>query len=218
MDGQIKINISKDFQSVHEGLCLELLHQGYKTMLITKIYDIDSEEDTLTAHFIDLMTNSPICNEWEIDIVSQFYLYSNKHTSGEVEAKYAPRIDFRFMKWFDKNRIVYYAEAKNLSEKDWTKKSGASVNASYYYKRYIATGISHLLTDYYPNNCILIAYVLNGDKNAVLSNLNNLISSNFTNYGIITKPEFPINDEYYISENTISGNKVVLKHLFLQLA
>jgi hypothetical protein len=219
MDGFFKIGIIQEFQSKHEGMCLELLHQGYQLMLSERLYDIDWEEDTLSAHYIDLMQKLPICNEWQVDIVAQFYLYSDKHALGEEEAKFAPRIDFRFTKWFDSRKIDYFAEAKNLSERNWVKKKGTKVDASYYYNRYIKTGISHLTTNYYPNNCILIAYVLNGDKNVVISNLNKLISSNpdYSSYGSLKKPAPPSNDELYISENNVGDNNLLIKHLFLQL-
>lgn len=210
-------DILKGFHSSMEGLCLELLHQGYEVMLAAKSYDVDWEEDTLTIHYIDYMEKLPLCREQKIDIISQKYLYSEKHISGKKEAKYAPRIDFRFMTWFKDVKIEYFAEAKNLSEKSWKKKDGKGVNASYYYDRYVDTGISHLLTNYYPSNCVLIAYVLNGNKNDVLLNLNKLISLKFTDYGTIVKPDNAVNEEYYISENIIEGSHIVLKHLFLQL-
>lgn len=205
------------FHASMEGLCLELLHQGYEAMLTAKGYDVDWREDKLTVHYIAQMMKLEIRKNFQISIIPQFIIYSDEHAYGEDEVEKAPRIDFKFSRWEQREEVDYFAEAKNLSEKNWTKKSGAYVSTSYYYPRYINTGVSHLLTGYYPNNCVLIAYVLNGDKNAVLSNLNNLISSEFKGYGIIIKPKIPVNEEYYISENTIKGNKVVLKHLFLQL-
>ena len=83
----------QEFAKSLENLCLELLHQGYDAMLAAKKYDIDSEEDTLTAHYIGFMEKLPICKKWRIDIIPQYYIYSDKHTSGEEAAKYAPRID-----------------------------------------------------------------------------------------------------------------------------
>jgi hypothetical protein len=216
--GQFNTDISESFQLAMEGFCLELLHQGYEAMLSAKGYDVDWEEDTLTAHYISLMEKLPLCRERRIDIIPQFYIYSSEHTSGEIEAKFAPRIDFKFTKWFKDVKTGFYAEAKNVSEKDWKKKTGASVNSLYYYKRYIETGVSHLLSGHYPSNCVMIAYVLNGNKNAILSNLNNRISKDFTNYGIITKPTTSVHDEFYISENQVNSQSVTLKHLFLQLA
>jgi hypothetical protein len=215
--GNFNEDICKGFQSAMEGYCLELLHQGYESMLAAKEYDVDWKEDKLTVHYIAHIKNLKIRKEYQLSIIPQFTLYSDEHAFGEEEVEKAPRIDFKFSKWFQREEIDYFGEAKNLSEKSWQKKNGKPVNASYYYKRYIETGISHLLTNYYPNNCFLIAYVLNGNKSIVLSNLNNLISFDFPHYGIITKPKMLGYEEYYISENQVQSKTVTLKHLFLQL-
>lgn len=211
-------NIVVNFQAAMEGFCLELLHQGYNTMLAAKSYQLDWKEDKLTVHYIAHMRALRIRKENQIAIIPQFIIYSDEHAFGEDEVEKAPRIDFKFSKWVIKEEIDYFAEAKNLSEKGWNKRNGTYVSSSYYYKRYIETGISHLITSHYPSNCVLIAYVLNGHKNAVLTNLNRLIISNYVGYGIITKPEMTVNEEHYISENLIGTRKIVLKHLFLQLA
>jgi hypothetical protein len=215
---QFNTDISESFQLAMEGFCLELLHQGYEAMLRAKSYDVDWKEDKLTVHSIACMKTLSIRKEHQISIIPQFIIYSDEHAFEEEEVETAPRIDFMFQKWNKSEEIYYYAEAKNISENSWVKKSGKPVNASYYYKRYIETGISHLLSGYYPNNCVLIAYVLNGNKNEILSNLNNRISTDFTNYGIVKKLNEPVYDEFYISENQVNSQKIILKHLFLQLA
>jgi hypothetical protein len=211
-------DIIDKFQFSMEGFCLELLHQGYEVMFKMKKYDVDWKEDKLTVHYIACMKTLSIRKEHQISIIPQFIIYSDEHAFEEEEVETAPRIDFMFQKWNKSEEIYYYAEAKNISENSWVKKSGKPVNASYYYKRYIETGISHLLTGYYPNNCVMIAYVLNGNKNAILLNLNNRISTDFTDYGIITKPTKTVYDEFYISENQVNSQSITLKHLFLQLA
>ena len=216
--GQFNINISTSFQLAMEGFCLELLHQGYEAMLSAKKYDVDWKEDKLTVHYIACMKPLSLRRDHQISIIPQFIIYSDEHAFEEAEVETAPRIDFIFFKWFQKEEFNYYAEAKNISENSWVKKNGKPVKASYYYKRYIETGIRHLLTGHYPSNCVMIAYVLNGDKNAILSNLNNKISTDFTDYGIITKPTKNVYDEFYISENQVDSQNVTLKHLFLQLA
>lgn len=215
---QFNNDISESFQLAMEGFCLELLHQGYEAMLRAKGYDVDSEEDTLTARYISFMENLPLCRDIKVDIIPQYFIYSSEHISGKIESKFAPRIDFKFTKWFKDTKLGYFAEAKNVSERDWKKKNGASVNSLYYYKRYIKTGISHLLTGYYPSNCVLIAYVLNGDRDNVIANLNAKITTDFTELGIITKPAKSVYNELYISDNQVNSQTVTLKHLFLQLA
>ena len=200
-----------------ENLCLELLHQGYDAMLGAKGYQLDWKEDKLTVHYIAHMTGLRLRKENQITITPQYIIYSDQHAFGEDEVETAPRIDFKFSKWVQKEEIDYFAEAKNVSEKSWKKKNGTRVDATKYNTRYIETGINHLITSHYPSNCVLIAYVLNGHKNAVLTNLNRLIISNHEGYGIITKPEMTVNEEYYISKNSIEGKTIILKHLFLQL-
>ena len=211
-------DISESFQSAMEGFCLELLHQGYEAMLRAKQYDVDWKEDKLTVHYIAWMKTLSIRKEHQISIIPQFIIYTHEHAFEDDDVETAPRIDFLFNKWNNQEEVQYFAEAKNVSEKSWKKKNNKPVNASYYYKRYIETGISHLLTGYYPSNCVLIAYVVNGDKNVILSNLNSRISIDFPNYGAIIKPTIPVYDELYVSENPLNIQNKTLKHLFLQLA
>ncbi len=203
-----------------EIICLELLHQGYDAMLLGKGYNVDWKEDKLTVHYIAHMKNLEICEENQITIIPQFVIYSEEHAFGNEEVENAPRIDFKFIKWFQRFEIDFFAEAKNLSEKSWKKKSRANVDASYYYNRYIETGISHLISGYYPNTCFLIAYILNGERNNIINNLNNRILKDFSTngYGQIVKPIPSVHEEYYISENIFEENNVIVKHLFLQLA
>ena len=75
------------------------------------------------------------------------------------------------------------------------------------------------MSDYYPNRCFLVAYIVNGDKNNIITNLNKRIINFFpqSGYGKIVKPDAPVADEYYISENIVGGKEIVIKHLFLQL-
>lgn len=164
------------------------------------------------------MNTLEIRKENQISIVPQVMLYSDSHAFEENDVATAPRIDFKFLKWSQKEEKDYFAEAKNVSEQNWIKKDGKAVNSSYYYKRYIETGIGHLISEYYPSNCVLLAYVVNGDKNAVITELNTRITKDFTDYGMIKKPNSPVNEEYYISSNTIGSEVKELKHLFLQLA
>lgn len=217
--GLFDTNIIEQFQFSMEDLCLEMLHQGYETMITEKRYDVDWTEDKLTVHYIACMKMLSIRKEHQVSIIPQFIIYSDEHAFEEDDVATAPRIDFMFQKWSQKDEIYYFAEAKNVSERYWKKKNGKPVNASYYYDRYIETGIGHLVSGHYPGNCILIAYVVNGDKNAVIKELNTRITKDFTDYGMIKKPAFQVNEEYYISENqTDPHTLLVLKHLFLQLA
>ena len=124
-------DISVDFQSALEGFCLELLHQGYESMLAAKGYDVDWKEDKLTVHYIAHMKALKLRKEYKISIMPQFIIYSDEHAFGEDEVEKAPRIDFKFSKWTQEEEIDYFAEAKNLSQKNWTKKKPLQIGRAF---------------------------------------------------------------------------------------
>lgn len=89
----------------------------------------------------------------------------------------APRIDIK-VGGFDigketTSRVCYYMEAKNLYASGFQKTNHTSyVSSTYYAKRYISTGIDHLLSGYYPENTILLGYVLFGTVQAAVDKVN----------------------------------------------
>ena len=94
----------------------------------------------------------------------------------------APRIDIK-VGGFDTgketpSRVCYYMEAKNLYASGFQKTNHTSyVSSTYYAKRYISTGIDHLLSGYYPENTILLGYVLVGTVQAAVNKVNqNLVN------------------------------------------
>lgn len=94
----------------------------------------------------------------------------------------APRIDLK-VGGFDigkdtPSRVCYYMEAKNLYASGFQKTNHKSyVSSTYYAKRYISTGIEHLLSGYYPDNTILLGYVLVGTVQAAVDKVNqNLVN------------------------------------------
>ena len=126
-------------------------------------------------------------------------------------------VDFKFTKWYSKHELDYYAEAKNLSETDWTKKDGSNVNASKYRARYIDTGIENLLSDRYPEGCVL-AYVVQGKSENVIKGINRLIESRKIKprVGLIQKDNsvpFPV---CYASDHVLISGERTIWHLFLQ--
>ncbi len=210
-----------EFQKAMEAICLEMLHQGYEAMLLDQTYDIESEEDDITLQYILQMEKLELRHEYRITIIPQAPIYHKQHIEGSKKAKKAAKIDFKFSTWTLSNdrEIHHFAEAKNLSEKNWKKANSKAVDANYYSNRYIETGISHLSSGYYPNTSFLVAYIVNGDKNNIIANLNKRIINDFSQsgYGKIVKPNESAADEYYISENIVGGKGIFIKHLFLQL-
>lgn len=153
----------------------------------------------LEMAYCEVRTTCTINKDWTENAISEALkkgINDNEetiwmHITAEVEVKQlptdlssmpsrvddAPRIDIK-VGGFDTrkdttSRVCYYMEAKNLYSKGFKKSDYSSyVSSTYYAKRYISTGIDHLLGGYYPSNTILIGYVLVGTVQAAVDIVN----------------------------------------------
>lgn len=126
-------------------------------------------------------------------------------------------MDFKFTKWYGEQELHYYAEAKNLSESDWSKQDGSKVSASHYRARYIDTGIENLLTERYPEGCLL-AYVVQGKSDNIVAGINRLIKKRGLEprVGLIYKGANIPFAICYTSDHLLEGQKSSIWHLFMQ--
>lgn len=200
-------------------LCLDALQQGYERMVSDAQYDVCWKEDKLTAHLVAKMEKTGFLNKKQIDIHHQPPIYDNGVIYGDDDPANAPVIDFKFVKWNKSLKFCYYAEAKNLSEKDWIKTDGskAAVDASFYRGRYIDTGIQNFLSDRYPDGC-LVGYIVQGDQNAVINGLNKLIQSRalLPKVGLIEKDKVVAFSTCYQSLNEADKQLRLLRHVFMK--
>lgn len=137
-------------------------------------YSVEWDEENLTAHYVYHLKKTPTYKSNNADIVREYVLDSDEIVSGIIKAKKAPKIDIRvllFSSWSQTSKFKYYVEAKNLSQNNWTKENGASVNATYYKKRYIETGINNFISHRYPKGCLL-GYIVEGDPNSIVNDIN----------------------------------------------
>lgn len=132
----------------------------------------------------------------------------------------APRIDIK-VGGFDTSketpsRVCYYMEAKNLYASDFLKTGHTSyVSSTYYAKRYISTGIEHLLSGYYPSNTILLGYVLVGTVQVAVDKVNqNLVndSRGAERINLQVYTEYPS----LVLGASVHPNGMELDHCFLQ--
>lgn len=219
MELNLDESIIHGFQRSQEQLCLQILYQGYLLMLAEAKYDLDWEEDTLTINYARNMRLTNEARENNVTIIDQRKIYIEEHYSGENSTRTAPIIDLQFTKWFQNDaEIHFYAEAKNLSEQNWNKKSGKSVNAVYYHNRYIETGIGNFLSGRYPSGC-LVGYVVEGDTQKILSSINKLIVNNGLSprVGVIEQEDPPLYPEMYFSTNQSTSGETLLRHFMLKL-
>ena len=196
----------------------------------------------LEMAYCEVRTTCTIDKEWTENAVSEALKESinqNEETvrmfiTAEVEVRQlpadlslmppkvddAPRIDIK-VGGFDTSkeipsRVCYYMEAKNLYAKGLKKTSNTSyVSSTYYAKRYVSTGIDHLLSGYYPSNTILLGYVLVGTVQAAVDKVNLSLANDSRGSERI---KFQVYDECpaLILGASVHPNGMGLSHCFLQ--
>ena len=196
----------------------------------------------LEMAYCEVRTTCTINKDWTENAISEALkkgINDNEetmwmHITAEVEVKQlptdlssmpsrvddAPRIDIK-VGGFDTgkeipSRVCYYMEAKNIYANDFQKTGHTgSVSSTYYAKRYISTGIEHLLSGYYPENTILLGYVLVGTVQAAVYKVNqNLVNDSRGTESIKLQvyEEFPA----LVLGVSAHPNGMGLDHCFLQ--
>ncbi len=198
-------------------LCLEALQRGYDRMVSDRQYDVNWKEDKLTAHLVDKIGQTGFLRSNQISVNHQPPIYSEGVIYGEDDPLESPKVDFKFTKWYRKNEIDFYAEAKNLSHDDWEKTDGSKVSASKYRGRYIDTGIENLVSGRYPEGC-LVGYIVQGNETQVISAINRLIQTRnlLPRIGLIQKDEAVSFAICYFSSHTLDNRQFIIRHLFMQ--
>lgn len=200
----------KNTKSCFVNKCLFVLIDGYNAMKKANRYNVDWEEEDLTAQLIYYSEESPACNKWKIHIFPENRLYTEKIVFGEKKAKTAARIDMKMTAWLNEKKDIFHIEAKNICEKNWNKESGAKVEVSYQLNRYVDKGIKHIFANYYPPNSCMCGYILNGNSRKTIQKLNTTLKKKAINELQISEP---INKHELIY--TIQQNNYNLINLFL---
>ncbi len=206
------------FKNRFRHLCLQALQLGYEKMLADGQFKVFWEEDNLTAHLVEKIEGTGFLEESHIFINHQSPIYGHEIIYEGMSAKNAPIVDFKFSKWYPGNTgLHFYAEAKNLSENNWDKPNGASVDASYYRARYIDTGIENFLSGRYPEGC-LVGYIVQGKQEQVISGINRLIESRklLPKVGLIQKDSDVSFSTCYCSSHDFEGRQFTIRHVFMQ--
>jgi hypothetical protein len=219
MNGRLSKDLILRFKKKFKNDCLEGILLGYAKMRSDKQYQIDWVEDKFTVHLIAKMHETGFFVDKNIIIIPQAPLYNESVAYGDANPLESPVIDFKFGRIWARNEYNYYAEAKNLSENNWCKTSGASVNAYDSRAYYISDGINRYLTGYYPEGC-LIGYVVNGSVSGIVHTINRLLvhRRSIPKIGLIERDKAMTNDCCYISNNHLDDQIYSLTHLLLQLA
>lgn len=219
MNGRVNEKYRQGTKDNFVMLCLDALQRGYECMVSDEQYDVDWKEDKLTAHLVAKIKLTGVLNSKQISVNHQPPIYDEGVIFGEEDPNEAPRVDFKFTKWYGHFEYNFYSEAKNLSEADWQKKNGALVSASKYRARYIDTGIENFLSGRYPEGCLL-GYVVNGKTEKVVKGINRLIETRqlMPKTGPIERDIEILSPIFYRTEHLVGGNKIFIRHLFMQLS
>ena len=196
--------------------CQGILLEGFKAMKeahIPKLWEM--EEDAITANLVIYMNNVPGARRSGFIITPQHPIYSNEILSGSISPRKSPIVDIRLACWTKADQFSYLVEAKNLSEKDWKKTSGAGVNASYYRTRYIEKGMDHLVSaKYHP--CCLAGYIVNGESTSIASAINQMLIGLSRETEILRqKEQSESSSHFYYSLHSIDERPFMIEHFFL---
>jgi hypothetical protein len=170
-----------------EDNCVQLLLESHKELLKTGSNFKESDENAITVQLIGCMKKNPISADYKIDITREQYIDTDDVYSGMKDPDKSPRIDIRLMNWSGSEKVEYFFESKNLYENNFTKKGNKTpVDARFYQKRYINTGIQNFIDGKYPRGC-LIGYILEGNPDGVVEKINILLKTDKRNGECLSK-------------------------------
>lgn len=197
--------------------CIVLIGRAYNNLRASGVVNHDMDENTVSENLRRLMSRDQFSSSNRIIVAREQSIDNGCLLTSNQSADSLPRIDFQFQMSWCKNQhpIDYFMEAKNLYANDFKKtNNNRKTSAKKYQKRYVETGIMHLLTGYYPSNTCLMGYVLEGAVTDVVMGVNAQISSILSPTEILT-PAAPLHStlSFYVSTHNQNRN---ISHLMLQ--
>ena len=201
-------------------ICLHLLEMAYSEVGTTCSIDKDWTENAISEALKESINKNEETVRMLITAEVEVRQLPTDLSMMPSKVDNAPRIDIR-VGGFDTgketpSRVCYYMEAKNLYTSDFQKTNHTSyVSSTYYAKRYISTGIDHLLSGYYPENTILLGYVLVGTVQAAVNKVNQNLVNDFRraeNINLQVYEEYPA----LVLGASAHPNGMRLDHCFLQ--
>lgn len=216
--GNLLPGIVNRFKAAYERNCLGLLVDGYRRLLASGTVNIDWEEEKITMELARYMKISNLERDLRIHIIAEPRLYADVAYADDSLPKEAPKIDLQLLNWSNPLELTYNIEAKNLAENDWTKSTGANVSNSALTARYIDTGIENFINDRYANGC-LAGYVLNGETESVVVNLNGLLVKRKRSFESLN-PGSPVEGYTFcyksLHQKTTTGSNFIIPHVLLK--
>ena len=209
-----------DADSSFKKLCLHLLEMAYCEARTNCIINRDWTENAISEALKRGINDSEAAIWMYITAEVEVRQLPESLSMMPLNVDGSPRIDIKIGGFAARNatisRVCYYMEAKNLYANDFCKSgSTRAVSSTYYAKRYISTGIDHLLSGYYPSKTILLGYVLFGAIQDAVGKVNqNLVTDSRAGESINLHvcTEYP----YLVFGTSDHIGGIRLEHCFLQ--
>lgn len=156
--------------------CVALLDESYGNILQAQIVNCEWTENAISETIVKSMNDNPRAKKMHITAFTEKRLLPEDISQMPSTVDDAWRIDIVIggFGWIeDEVRVACHLEAKNLYAKDFKKAANKSVtSSSAYAKRYITTGIDHIIHEHYPADTLLLGYVLIGSVQDSVSIIN----------------------------------------------
>lgn len=156
--------------------CVALLDEAYGNILQAQIVNYEWTENAISEAIVTSMNANSSATKMHITSFTEKRLLPEVISQMPSTVDDAWRIDIVIggFGWEeDEKRVACHLEAKNLYAKDFKKMANKSVTSSTAYaKRYITTGIDHIINEHYPNDTVLLGYVLVGSVQDSVNKIN----------------------------------------------
>lgn len=200
-------------------VCLHLLEMAYCEVRNARIVTCEWDENAISEVLTSSINANSETMQYHITAFVEKRLLNGDLYSVPSSVDDAPRIDIMiggFTSGPNVDRTQCYMEAKNLYCQDFVKSGNLSKTSSIAYaKRYIDTGIDNLLIGHYPEDTLLLGYVLNGTVQPAVDIINARLA-NCTRAGetisTAIRPEFPC----LVLGLSNHPNGMAIDHCFLQ--
>lgn len=160
-------------------ICIGLLDVAYTEIATSGRVTSEWQENAISEILADRMNANPTTIQRHITAIVEKRMVSDDLSQAQPVVDNAPRIDIKIggFEWSsNERRVTFYMEAKNLYSHDFKKANNTTVTQSAAFaKRYIKTGIDHLLSGYYPEDALLLGYVLVGTVDEAVDKVNILL-------------------------------------------
>lgn len=205
LDNDIVLRLYSDVRN-H---CAEIIQQGYQNYLAdtTKIFSED--ETTITAGLYDHILTMVETDDLPFQVVPELHQYTTSIKKGRINPNRARRFDLHFTNFSYKPRIKFGIEAKLLAEKNTSVK-----RAKFLLDEYVEdAGMGKFIKGIYEDDGIMLGYILNGNADNIVDNINLKITSTYS-----TKEKLSKRKRHYISSYSYNGKSRELLHLFLNFS